>query len=261
MAPLTTPGVLLRSHDYGDTSRILRFFTRDLGLLSVMAKGVRGRSGKGKTALASFATGDVTAYVKPGRDLHTMKDFAARRLRTGLGGHVLRFAGAAAVGELVLAHAEQEANPDLFGALEEALDVLEDAPEDRLPTACLAGLWRVVVGFGFAPQLDPCVVCGDALAEEAVGRFDFPHGGVRCPRCGAESAGPRVGPGARLQLRRLLRGEMDPPLAHARRHLALVDDFVSYHVTARPLKSLRFLGDLLPAQEEEERQGTGEEAS
>ena len=76
MAPVGTRGVLLRGHDYGDTSRILRFYTLNYGLLSVMARGVRGRSGKGSTTISTFATGDLTAYVKTGRDLHTMKDFS-----------------------------------------------------------------------------------------------------------------------------------------------------------------------------------------
>ena len=45
MAPVTTFAVLLRSHDYGDTSRILRFYTQGRGLVSVMARGIRDRTG------------------------------------------------------------------------------------------------------------------------------------------------------------------------------------------------------------------------
>ena len=66
MAPVSTSAVLLRSHDYGDTSRILRFYTEAHGVLSVIARGVRTRSGKGTTALATFATGTLTAFMKPG---------------------------------------------------------------------------------------------------------------------------------------------------------------------------------------------------
>jgi hypothetical protein len=41
-------------------------------------------------------------------------------------------------------------------------------------------------------------------------------------------------------------------VSHARRHLALLADFVAYHVAARPLKSLAFLGEVLPTDGEEE---------
>jgi DNA repair protein RecO (recombination protein O) len=252
VAPVTTPAVLLRAHDYGETSRILRFYTRDHGLVSVVAKGVRGRSGKGRTALATFATGELTAYVKARRDLHTMKDFECGRLRQRLGSHMVRFAGAAAVAELVVAHADQEPHPALFGALEGALDQLESADPSVLPSTALAALWGVVVGFGFAPQLEPCVRCGAPLQPEEMGRFDLAAGGVRCARCGEDSAGARVGPGARRQLARLVAGRADPPVSHPRRHLALLADFVAYHVAARPLKSLTFLGEVLPADGEEE---------
>ncbi|NNK62687.1 MAG: DNA repair protein RecO, partial [Gemmatimonadetes bacterium] len=41
MAVTTTDAVLLRAHAYGETSRVLRFLTRDRGIVGVMARGVR----------------------------------------------------------------------------------------------------------------------------------------------------------------------------------------------------------------------------
>ncbi|MDH3272410.1 MAG: DNA repair protein RecO [Gemmatimonadota bacterium] len=248
MAPVATRAVLLRGYDYGDSSRILRFYTRELGLLSVVAKGVRGRSGKGTTAMSNFATGDLTAYVKPQRDLHTMKDFACTRLREELGREVLRFAGASAAGELVLAHAEAERQPGVFEAVERALDGLAEAPTPRLPATVLSALWTITEAFGFAPQLAPCVRCHRPLGADEVGRFDFAAGGVRCAECGQDMAGPRVGPGARAQLADLLTGTLPDDFTHPRQHLALVSDFIAYHVASKPLKSLQFLGGLMPVE-------------
>jgi DNA repair protein RecO (recombination protein O) len=246
MAPVSTPAVLLRSHDYGDTSRILRFYTEAHGLLSVMARGVRTRSGRGTTTLATFATGTLTAYVNPNRDLHTMKDFDCTRMREGLGLDVLRFGGASATAELVLAHADQERNPELLSALEQELDSLESVDRAQVPAAALSAVWRMTQAFGFAPQLDPCVRCGEPLADDEVGRFDFASGGVRCARCAADTAGPRIGPIARAQIATLLACDLDAELTYTRRHLALLSDFVAYHVVSKPLKSLSFLGGLLP---------------
>ncbi len=246
MAPVGTRAVLLRAHAYGETSRILRFYTESFGLVSVMARGVRGRSGKGGMTLATFATGELTAYIQRNRDLQTMKDFACIRARSRLGSGVTRFAGASAVAELVVAHADQEPNLQLFGALERALDELEDLPDDRVVTASLAGAWTVVEALGFAPELDGCTRCGRPLADDEVGRFDLAAGGMLCAACGRDATGPRVGPIARAQLRGLLAGRSDPPVTHERRHLALLSDFVTFHVAQRPLKSFRFLGDLMP---------------
>lgn len=246
MAPVRTRAILLRSHDYGDSSRILRFYTRDHGLVSVVARGVRSRSGKGATTLSNFASGVLTAFVRSQRDLHTMKDFECERLREGIAADVLRFAGAAAAADLVLAHSEGERQPPVFDALERALDELTAAGPDRLPGAVLAGLWTITEAFGFAPQLDGCVRCGASLGPDDVGRFDFAAGGVRCPACALDAAGPRIGPIARSQLEALLTGAVPEGLTHARQHLGLVSDFIAYHVVTRPLKSLRFLGSVLP---------------
>ena len=250
MAPVTTPAVLLRGHDYGDSSRILRFYTRDHGLLSVVARGVRGRSGKGAATLSSFASGELSAYVKTHRDLHTMKDFHCARLREGLGAEVLRFGGASAVAELVLGHAEQEPQPGLYEALERALDLLDRVERDELPGSVLAALWAIIEAFGFAPQLDACVRCSAPLDAGEVGRFDFAAGGMRCAACAEDAAGPRLGPGARAQIEAFLSGGVPADFGHPRRHLALVSDFIAYHVASRPLKSLRFLGGLMPPDRE-----------
>jgi DNA repair protein RecO (recombination protein O) len=246
VAPISTPAVLLRGYDYGDSSRILRFYTQGHGLVSVVAKGVRGRLGKGAAGLASFASGELTAYVKSHRDLHTMQDFSCRRIREGLGRGVLRFAGASAVAELVLAHTEQESQERLYLALERALDHLDSVDDGALPAAVLAGLWTVTDALGFAPQVDPCVRCGASLDEADIGRFDLAAGGVRCARCAEGAAGPRIGPIARGHLSRLVEGELPEDLTHSRRHLSLVSDFVEYHVASKPLKSFSFLAGLLP---------------
>lgn len=249
MAPVSTRAVLLRAHAYGETSRILRFYTSELGLLSVMARGVRGRSGKGGLALSTFASGTLQAHVRPNRDLHTMQDFSCSRLRSGLGADVLRFAGASAVGELVVAHTDQEPHPEVFDALEQALDALEEVPPPLVATACLSGAWRIVEALGFAPELDACTLCRELLGEDEVARFDQAAGGVLCANCGRESRGPRIGPLARAQVQGLLAGSLEEPVTYPRRHLALLSDFIAFHVAQRPLKSLRFLGDLFPAEE------------
>lgn len=211
---------------------------------------MRGRGGKGTMTLATFASGDLTADVRPHRELHTMRDFSCTHLRSALGADVMRFAGASAVAELVVSHTDQEPHPEVFLALEDALDALADVDRLLAPTAALAGAWRIVDAFGFAPELDDCARCARPLGDEEMGRFDFAAGGVLCGKCADTTAGPRVGPMARAQLRGLLGGVVDKPVTHPRRHLALLSDFVSFHVAQKPLKTFRFLGDLLPAEDE-----------
>jgi recombinational DNA repair protein (RecF pathway) len=146
----------------------------------------------------------------------------------------------------MLSHAEQEPQPHLFETLETELDRLEGVQGSELPPAILSALWRVTSAFGFAPELDACVLCGRSLDGTELARFDFDAGGVRCESCGAGAVGPRVGPVARAQLVDLLEGRTPADFGHPRRHLALVSDFMVHHVVSKPLKTLTFLGDRLP---------------
>lgn len=248
MALVSTTAVLLRAHAYSESSRILRFLSRDAGLVAVMARGIRHSMARDGFGLESFYTGTLTFYMRSTRDLQTFKDFAPLKPRRGLGGSALRLGGAAIIAELVLRHAGEESNPALFEAVEEALDRIEGSPEPSVVPTSISGAWRVVHALGYGPVLESCVHCGEPLGAEETGRFDLAAGGVRCPRCSTEGSGPRVGPVARDQLRALVAGDAPPsPLLRPRAHLQLLSDFVTHHVSGtRPLGSFSFLAQLLP---------------
>lgn len=252
MAVVTTRGVLLRSHPYSETSRILRFFTEELGIVGVMAKGIRTSGSKGKGAPDTFAGGTLTLYVKESRDLQTYKEFTTTHPRRGLGTSVLRFAAASVLGEIVLRHGGEAAAPVLYAAIDEGLDRLAEVSDPDLPRTLLAHAWGVVSSLGYHPVLDHCVACGRALGSDEMGRFDFGAGGVRCSDCSDPGSGPRLGPGARAQVRDLLAAR-ESDVTRPRAHLRLLSDFVTYHLSnGRPLDSFRFLDGVLPATAEEE---------
>lgn len=245
MSVVSTPAVLLRSFNYGETSRILRLYTKDLGLVSVMAKGVRRASARGQAGLDTFSRGELTAYVRQTRDLQTFKEFAVEEAGAGLGKDVLRFAGASVLAEIVLLHAGSDRNPRVFERLTQALRRIEAEPRPRIIGAVLAEGWTLVTALGYEPQIELCVQCGKGLGASEVSRFDFSAGGVLCSDCALDHSGPRVGPGARQQLVTLLQGIVPDDLGKPRAHLRLLHDFVVYHISGTsPLKAFRVFGSL-----------------
>ena len=245
VSAVTTPAVLLRSYNYSETSRILRFYTLDLGLVGVMAKGIRKGGGQGRSGLETFSRGDLTLYVRPTRDLQTFKEFDLRESGGGLGRDVVRFAAASVLAELVLVHAESQPSPEVFGRLTAGLKRVDEIRRDDVVAALLNEGWMLVSAFGYQPQLDPCVHCGNPLTEADLGRFDFGAGGVRCPGCALDIAGPLIGPGAREQLDALLQGPTDMPITKPKAHLQLLHDFTLYHISgSKALQSFRFLASV-----------------
>jgi DNA repair protein RecO (recombination protein O) len=244
---ITARAVLLRSHPYSESSRVLRFLTDRHGLVGVMAKGVR-RPRSAAEGLDLFAEGSLSYYHKDTRDLQTLNAFDVGKDRRGLGGDPRRLAAAAVVAELVLRHAGEADGGGLFDAVSGALDALACAGSDEVGGVLLREGWGLVSGLGYRPDPAMCVVCERVLAADELARMDFAQGGLRCAACSGSHAGPRVGPGARAQLAALLGGTVPDPLTRPRAHLQLLSDFVTYHLAGtRPLEAFRVLATLLPA--------------
>ena len=239
MSLLSTRAVLLRSHPFSETSLIFRFFTRERGLVSVMARGVRKRG----TPPEIFSTGVLVLYYRRNRDLQNYREFSVTRPHRSLAGDVRRFAGASLLADLVLHHAGEEPGAALFAGLDASLERLADAPAEMVAPLILSSAWALVSLMGYAPELSACVECGNELDDTAVGRLDYAAGGVRCPRCaGPASGAPRVGPRARRQLRALLMGEPVDGLDRITTHVKVLRNYVHHHIAgSRTLPSFPFL--------------------
>ena len=248
MSVVSTPAVLLRSFNYSETSRILKLYTKDLGLVSVMAKGIRRGGSRGQASPDTFSRGELTAYVRPTRELQTFKEFSVEEAGGSLGRDVVRFAGASVLAEIVLLHAGPDPSPHVFERLRNGLRRIDAEPLAGIVGAVLAEGWMLVTTLGYEPQIDVCVRCGRVPDATERLRFDFSAGGLRCSDCVSEQLaprveprlGPRVGPGARQQLAALLQGKVPEELGKPRAHLRLLHDFVIYHISgSKPLKTFR----------------------
>ncbi len=242
MSILTTPAILLRSHPYSETSRVLRFYTRDMGLLGTMARGVRKGASRGRGGTATFGEGVAVITFRANRDLQSLHEFTPTKAHLGLARDFRRLAGASVAAELILRHAQQEPHPELFEALSTGLRRLEETDSEAVVGEVLALCWRIVHLLGFGPELEVCTACGVPLEDEDMGRFDLEEGAIRGPGCPAAEGSRRIGPVARTQLAALLRGEMPPNLRGVSAHLSLLDDFTTFHMLGgRRLESFRFL--------------------
>jgi DNA repair protein RecO (recombination protein O) len=230
---VTVPAVLLRSYPYSESSLILRFLTPEHGVVSALAKGVRRRSSRGETPMATFQRGSLTFQYREERDLHGFRDFQSPVSSRPLAGDLLRFSGASFLAELVLTHTMQEANSRLFTHLVGLLDRIETGPREVLPGVILSGAWTLLLDFGFPPFLAECLHCGEELPGGGMGRFDVEGGGIRCGACARSGEGPRIGPEAQLDLRRLVSGTPPGGLRGASAHLSLVERYALYHLAGR----------------------------
>ena len=239
----TTRALVLQAFRYGDTSKILRLLTPDLGVRSVIAKGaLRPRSRFGGV-LEPFTEGDAQFFLKEGRDLHTLSGFDLVRSRQGIGRSLGAFAGASLIAEIVLRSATEEPHPLLFHTVSASLDALAAPGGDA--SVGLAGTWRVVSLLGYRPELDDCMGCGRTLSPQEPTRFDVQAGGVACTAC--RPAGRILDPSTRAAVRRMAEGDAagDVP-GDLALHRALLRAFLGAHLSHdHPLRSLEVFGEEL----------------
>lgn len=233
MPPVSTPAIVLGALRYGDTSKIVRLATRDLGIRSALAKGaLRPRSRFG-ASLQLLSEGVAQLYLKDGRDLQTLAAFDLTHLRVGLAADLPRFAAAAALGEVAWRFSPAEGHPESFDLLSGGLSVLETAPEEAVDVLGLRLLWRLVSVLGFAPALDRCARDGAPLSREEPLHFSAAEGGGLCPRCAAGHGVAKLSVQDRADLEALVSTDLDLPTLderHAASHRRLFARFLRHHL-------------------------------
>lgn len=242
MSVVTTDAILLRAYPFSETSRVLRLYARDLGLVGVMARGIRRGASRGRGGVDTFGEGTAVIFVRDGRELQSLREFSPAKVRFGLAGDFRRLAGASIAAEIVLRHAAEEPNAALYAALSTGFDRLETAQAEDVVGQVLALGWRIIHTLGFAPELTTCTASGRAIEPDEMARFDLSAGGVRGPECPSSDSARRIGPLARQQLLTLLTGEVPEELRRPGAHLTLLDDFITFHMLGgRRLASFNFL--------------------
>ncbi|MEM6325552.1 MAG: DNA repair protein RecO [Bacteroidota bacterium] len=188
-----TDAVVLRSFDYGETSRIATLLTRQHGVLGAMAKGARRTSSTFGSTLQPGSYVQAVYYYKPGRGLQTLKETAHLRRFPHLTTDLERVTLALRALEVARALLEEgEPHPLALEAVVRTLTYL-DMAEDRLANALPWFHLRMATLLGFAPDLHREEL--DALPE-AGGVLLLDSGAVR----GDEEA-PRALPASRQALR------------------------------------------------------------
>jgi DNA repair protein RecO (recombination protein O) len=243
MPLVTTPAVILHVMPYGDTSKILRLLTRDLGAQSAMARGARRARSATGPRLDLFAFGEATLRIREARDLSPLTSFEITDAHAALAHGVARFAAACALAELALKSAPAEPHPGIFDAVAGGLAALAGAADDDVDATAIAACWAVVVALGFSPSLDRCVTCGTPVAGTV--HFSAALGGALCGAHQAGSGGvAKLAPPDREALASLLAGVLPEPrldARHAASHRRLLLSFIRYHLAEdRPLPAMAF---------------------
>ena len=203
MAVYKSKGIVLRSISYGEADRILDLYTRDAGLVSAIAKGIRRTRSRFGARLEPLSCVDFVAYH--GRTLDTVTQAEVLRSFHGVREDLARFEAAAGIAGSVRAlSGGDEADRRVFNLLYNGLDALERRESGFDSVEAAFGL-KLSMLAGYAPQLDDCLSCGIELDQAAEPLYFAPnHGGVLCQECRAATGDAFPMPPRTLDLLRVL---------------------------------------------------------
>jgi len=175
--------VVLRHSDWGEADRMLTLYTRQMGKVRAIAKGVRKVRSRKSGHLEPFTR--VNLQLARGRDLFIVIQAEAVDTYLGLRDNLVRVGYASYIVELLDRFTyDEDENPSLFRLLTDSLMRLDQESDPVLAIRYYE--IRLLDQLGYRPELFRCVKC-DAEIRPEDQYFSAAQGGVVCPRCGSST--------------------------------------------------------------------------
>lgn len=188
MAWQKTAAIVLKATDFGESDRIVHFFTRDFGRLRGIAKGAKRSLKRFVGSLEPLSCIDLRFFEKKTSDLVRVESAALRHQFPGIRADLDKVSEASLLSEIVAtATGEREAHRTLFDTLLRALALIDRLPAGQSGIAGVGRLLeiRILSLLGFEPQLLACLQCRKGLEDIARPAFSVLRGGLLCEGCAA----------------------------------------------------------------------------
>jgi len=175
-----TEGIIFKTFDFRETSRIATVFTKSRGKMKGVLKGIRTDSRKFGSNIDKFSVNDIVYYEYRRSDLHLISQCDLKQFYFPIRQDYKRNIAANYMIELVdTVMPPEHPNKKVYHLMLDYLSSLESIDDiDRLVHIFQI---KILLLSGFRPHIDACVKCHKKVSGRA--RFSLRAGGLICPRC------------------------------------------------------------------------------
>lgn len=185
MSAEKSEGLILRTTDFSESSKIAVFWTRDFGKISVLAKGGRRLKGPFESGLDLLSTCQIVFLRKQSASLDLLTEARLLQRFHPAPGEMFSLYAGYYVAELLLGLTEDyDPHPQLYDETQLVLRVL--AEPERMRLAVSRFELAILREIGQLPDFDHCAGCGEVLREGKTFGFWGSQGGLVCPDCQRE---------------------------------------------------------------------------
>ncbi len=241
---LKTEGIVLKSFDFRETSRIAVFFTKDYGRVSGVLKGIRKDHKKFGSSVDKFTVNDIVYYQYRNSDLHLISQCDLRQFFLPIRQDLKKTMAANYILELVyILMPPEEKNLKVYQLMTDFFNSLETASDMNK----LVHIFQIKTLFysGFRPHLDTCLKCQSKIFGKA--RFSLDDGGLVCLNCElSDTAVSFISPGAVASILHIEKNDWPTSLRlslteQVQKELKyILNNFLVYHL-GRRIKSEKYL--------------------
>ena len=169
-------GIILREKDYGDTSKILDIFTKEYGIIGVIAKGSKSLKSKLRSVTTKFTYGLFNVYYKENK-LSTLKEVDIINNFKNIRKDINLIAYSTYLLDLSEQVYKQNNCSDIYNILINTLTKINDN-YDSLTLTNIVEL-KYLEYLGVMPELDRCSICGST----DIITLSSDKGGYICSNC------------------------------------------------------------------------------
>ena len=202
MAVYHADALVIRSREFGESDRVLTLFSRELGKLQAVAKGVRKPKSKQRAGSQLFTYGDF--LIHKGKNLDTVNQCSPKESFPYLWSDLERLFSASCIAELLdVSTTSAQSNPGVFRLTLTGFFLLETVDPDLVLGAYTLRLMDLL---GYRPCLGECAGCGADVGGESL-FFSPEAGGTVCEGCRETYSGRRIQAGSVAFMRQLLQAD------------------------------------------------------
>jgi DNA repair protein RecO (recombination protein O) len=201
MPPNASDALVLRTHNLGETSKVVVLLTRDRGKLRAIAKGARGKRSRYRSALEPLSEVHVELYGRQGAELYRMGscELIHSAFRTASRGVETSLA-CSYFAELIDDFSPEGVAEDHVYRLTQAVLRAAEGGVDGEVLARYLEAWLLKL-HGLFPSLNRCASCGAVLSTEDL-VYHAPAHGFVCDCLRMAPTGPRLSRQAKAFLTR-----------------------------------------------------------
>ena len=173
---ITVDGIVIATKNYGETSKIIDIFTKEYGIISIMAKGCRSLKSNIRSIADKLIYASFTIYYKKDK-LSTLKEASVLTNFSNIKKDIKKISYASYILDLTSQVYKQSLDTEIYNLFINSLKKIDENFEPLIITNIIE--LKYLNYLGVMPNLNGCSICG----SKSVVTLSSDKGGYLCIRC------------------------------------------------------------------------------